>query len=106
MANQTKKTSNASGGLYIALAICILSVICIGVYSAILNIFDSPQLDMPVADETKNKTDKPNVSLNLPSVTTTPHKEETPGVTTPPQENPAPTPSTALPDQSANAAPA
>ncbi len=35
---EKKKESGAGGGLYIALAICILSVICVGVYSAIINI--------------------------------------------------------------------
>ncbi len=36
----SKKQNTVNGGLYIALAICILSVICIGVYSAIINIFN------------------------------------------------------------------
>ena len=35
---QRKKQGATGGGLYIALAICILSVICVGVYSAVINI--------------------------------------------------------------------
>ena len=41
MAIKENKKKNAGGGLYIALAICVLSVICIGVYSAVINIFDA-----------------------------------------------------------------
>ena len=35
---ESKNDRPSGGGLYIALAICILSVICVGVYSAIINI--------------------------------------------------------------------
>ena len=38
MANKSKLKENRSGGLYIALAVCILSVICVGAYSAVMGL--------------------------------------------------------------------
>ena len=78
MANQLKKKNSASGGLYIALAICILSVICIGVYSAIINIFETPVLESPIAEGVKNQKDtskekkEPSVTIEIPRATSTP----------------------------------
>ncbi len=54
MSNQLKKKISAGGGLYIALAICILSVICIGVYSAVINILDLNSTVNRRAEEKKN----------------------------------------------------
>ena len=51
MANQIKKQNTAGGGLYIALAICILSVICIGVYSSVISIFSPGPEETPPADD-------------------------------------------------------
>ena len=71
MNQTTKKTQNtAGGGLYIALAICILSVICIGVYSAIISIF-SPSENLVSGDDT------PRIVAEAPPVTKTPGKAET-----------------------------
>ncbi len=71
MANQTKKQNTAGGGLYIALAICILSVICIGVYSAIISIFDSPTLEDPIVEQEKNEGGQklPEIIVETPKVT-------------------------------------
>ena len=63
--NQTKKMKkNSSGGLYIALAVCILSVICVGVYGAVLG------LVKPISNVTKteqNGTSLPNVIVEDPA---------------------------------------
>ena len=76
MSIQIKKGNRNSGGLYIALAICILSVICIGVYSAIVNIFTPPQSEELSLDteeeggivvETPKVTQKPSGSGNKPT---------------------------------------
>lgn len=75
MANQTKKT-HAGGGLYIALAICILSVLCIGIYSAIINIFDPGEVTKPPIEEQKNPvpdTTKKEPIKNTPDVTEAPN---------------------------------
>ncbi len=98
MANQTKKHNTASGGLYIALAICILSVICIGVYSAILNIFDTPVLESPIVEQKKeNKNNVNSQQTPLPSVTTP--KATAPMVETPQEDVKEPQ---EVPEQSAN----
>ena len=76
MANQTKKT-HAGGGLYIALAICILSVLCIGIYSAIINIFDPGVISDPQIEEQKNPS--PTVTRKEP-VQNTPIVTESPNV--------------------------
>jgi murein DD-endopeptidase MepM/ murein hydrolase activator NlpD len=63
MSLQQKNKNTAGGGLYIALAICVLSVICIGVYSAILNIFQDPIPVLP--SENENGENKgPTVIIN------------------------------------------
>lgn len=73
-----KNRNTAGGGLYIALAICVLSVICIGVYSAILNLFD-PAETLPPVSQTGEEDKSPTVIV-------TPPKTETAPVTpTPPQ---------------------
>ncbi|MBE6713232.1 MAG: M23 family metallopeptidase [Ruminococcaceae bacterium] len=77
MSNQLKKKNTASGGLYIALAICILSVICIGVYSAVINIVNPVTSKNPTQQETKKEIKK------TPSVIIEGGDEKTPSVTTP-----------------------
>jgi len=72
---QNKKKNTAGGGLYIALAICILSIICIGVYSAILNVFDNATVTPPILEESGNKTPIPTPETNQ---TPTPPQEEKP----------------------------
>ena len=70
-----KNKNTAGGGLYIALAICILSVICIGVYSAIINVFDSPEIlpqDNPGQQEYKEETVKNPSTNRVPITTKTP----------------------------------
>ncbi len=46
------RTSNNGKGLYIALAICILTIICVGVYSAVMNLFSAPDYNSPVPQST------------------------------------------------------
>ncbi|MBR7165302.1 MAG: M23 family metallopeptidase [Clostridia bacterium] len=72
MSHETKKRNMNGGGLYIALAICILSVICIGVYSAILNIFEPAGYEdvTPLADEDKDNDS--HISVETPKVTQKP----------------------------------
>ncbi len=83
MGNHLKKKNTAGGGLYIALAICVLSVICIGVYSAVISIFDTSSVKTPEKQEVSKKpstvietpiTTKPKVST--PPVTSTPKATE------------------------------
>ena len=70
MSNQLKKKNSAGGGLYIALAICILSVICIGVYSAVINIISPTPAKNPSAQNDPNKTDKNPTVIIAPTTTT------------------------------------
>lgn len=78
MSSQMKKKNSAGGGLYIALAICILSVICIGVYSAVISIVSPEPMKNPSAQEEKKNTDKapsvviPPATTPIPSATTAP----------------------------------
>jgi murein DD-endopeptidase MepM/ murein hydrolase activator NlpD len=77
MATHNKSRNTAGGGLYIALAICILSVICIGVYSAIINVFDSP-LNLP--EEGENVPVKEESTQKEPSKGTPPTTSRLPEV--------------------------
>ena len=70
MSNELKKKNAAGGGLYIALAICILSVICIGVYSAVINIISPTPAKNPSAQNDPNKTDKNPTVIIAPTTTT------------------------------------
>ena len=79
MGNHLKKKNSAGGGLYIALAICVLSVICIGVYSAVINIFDASSVKTPLKEDAGKK---PGTVIETP-ITTKP-KTTTPPVTTVP----------------------
>lgn len=72
MSNQLKKKNSAGGGLYIALAICILSIICIGVYSAVINIIDLTPASEISRQEKKQNTDR------APSVVIEPNTEKKP----------------------------
>ena len=69
--NKKKTQNTAGGGLYIALAICILSVICIGVYSTIINIFDSTKLESYVPEGTNTPIASTKNNTVLPPVTNT-----------------------------------
>ncbi len=93
MSNQLKKKNSAGGGLYIALAICILSVICIGVYSAVISIINPEPIKNPSVQEEKKNTDK------NPSVVITPPQTQTPSTTTAPYTVP---PTTTVPEASAS----
>lgn len=101
MKSNFKKKNTAGGGLYIALAICILSVICIGVYSAIISIFDSSL--SPIANKGGENEEK------SPSIIIENKKEETQKTPSPsatlPKENTKKEDSAALPEQNANANP-
>lgn len=66
MSKETKKTNTMNGGLYIALAICILSVICIGVYSAIINIFDGSLVEDITAPPPTSSKSAPTVVVESP----------------------------------------
>ena len=70
MATQNKKQNTAGGGLYIALAICVLSVICIGVYSAVISIFDT------TGNISSDNTKTPQVTQQTPTNT-----NKTPAIT-------------------------
>ncbi len=98
MTNKQKKQNAASGGLYIALAICILSVICIGVYSAIIHIFDPSSLE-PVVDSGEKKP--PSI------VVETPKNDSDTSVGTPlsPDISVGKEPEEELPDQNVNTQP-
>jgi len=99
MQNQKKQTT-AGGGLYIALAICVLSVICIGVYSAVLNIFQSPIPSDPLGQNTEeNKA--PSFIIETPSPTEDDFDVNLPGSV----PDPDPTPIPPVPDQNANSQP-
>lgn len=68
MSNQLKKKNTAGGGLYIALAICILSVICIGVYSAVISMI-TPEEPESIARQEKTQKDgekTPSVIIETP----------------------------------------
>ncbi len=93
MSNQLKKKNSAGGGLYIALAICILSVICIGVYSAVVSIVSPTPAKNP---SVQKDTEKPDQS---PSVVITPSKTTRPSTTTAPYTLPS---VTKAPEVSAN----
>lgn len=71
-----------SGGLYIALAICILSVICIGVYSAIINVFDTSLLNnsTTLPPNSTSAAPSPSATVTTPKapVTTKAVHEEVP----------------------------
>ncbi len=100
MNTNKKKQNQAGGGLYIALAICILSVICIGVYSAIMNIFSTDTLTDPLIHE--NKT--PSIVIDTPEPEeNTPIVPETNGTLVIPDPIPEPEPNPG--DQNANAQP-
>jgi len=78
--NGKKKQTINSGGLYIALAICILAIICIGIYSAIIRMFTFT----PNIPETTPITENPKPDTQ-PEVT--PDKT-TPTVIVPPATEP------------------
>jgi len=92
MSNQLKKKNSAGGGLYIALAICILSVICIGVYSAVINIVNPDPVKAPSVQEEKENDRK------TPSVVIPPNTTRTPQITS---KTPVIPPATSLPEASA-----
>ena len=50
---------NNGRGLYIALAICLLAIIGIGVYSAIMNVFTAPEYNSPVPNSTASSLKPP-----------------------------------------------
>ena len=91
MSNQLKKKNSAGGGLYIALAICILSVICIGVYSAVIKIISPTPAKNPSAENDPKNSDKnpaviiaPSTSTKIPTTTapyTLPDVSKAPEVT-------------------------
>ncbi len=83
MSNQLKKKNSAGGGLYIALAICILSVICIGVYSAVISIVSPEPVKNPSAHEERQTTDK-TPTVIIPPSSTTPPRTTTAPYTLPP----------------------
>lgn len=97
MTKKQKNRNTASGGLYIALAICILSVICIGVYSAIINIFDASDTVNP-PEGSGEKT--PSVIVDIPDVSTTPVIEQKPE-----PDVDVSVPETTEPEQNVNATP-
>ncbi|MBR4288503.1 MAG: M23 family metallopeptidase [Clostridia bacterium] len=97
MTKKTKNQNTASGGLYIALAICILSVICIGVYSAIINIFDADKTVLPPEG---NDEKAPTLIVETPKVTTSTKNE-----TNPKPETDVSAPDTKEPEQNVNATP-
>jgi len=99
MSKLQKKQNTAGGGLYIALAICILSVICIGVYSSIINIF-TPSAPM---DEVENIEENKNPSVIVdPPKTSDPFSES---ITPPPEVNVGGNDSEETPDQNVNVQP-
>lgn len=59
-------SKNNSRGLYIALAICIVAIVCIGVYSAIMNAVSVPEAPIVRPSATANR--KPQAT-NAPAVT-------------------------------------
>ncbi len=97
MTKKTKNQNTASGGLYIALAICILSVICIGVYSAIINIFDASQTVSPPEN---NEEKAPTIIVETPEVSTAPIIQEKPN-----PDIDVSVPETEIPDENVNATP-
>ena len=103
MGNQNKKQNIAGGGLYIALAICVLSVICIGVYSAILNVFQTPSLEPVEESVNRRGNTSPGIVVETPPVTG--GSDAPAGIrseTETPVENPLPD---ETPEQNVNAAP-
>ena len=81
MAKLMKKRNTTGGGLYIALAICVLSVICIGVYSAVNNILDTSSLNATDKVPTETKAPAiPTPSTSKKPATTTPQNTEAPQV--------------------------
>ncbi len=101
MIKKTKKKNTVGGGLYIALAICILSVICIGVYSAIISIFDTSLA--PIAESDENSGKSPSVIIETPQKTE-PKKESASNdaAEQTPVQNEAPE---EIPEQNVNAQP-
>lgn len=97
MTKKQRNRNTASGGLYIALAICILSVICIGVYSAIINIFDASETVLPPEE---NEEKSPSLIVDTPKVTTTTGTAEKPK-----PETDVSAPDTEEPEQNVNATP-
>lgn len=89
MSNQLKKKNSAGGGLYIALAICILSVICIGVYSAVVSIVNPTPAKNPSTQKNQDQSDKTPSVIVTPSTTTRPSATTAPytlpGVTKAPE---------------------
>ena len=98
MTLKPKPQNTVGGGLYIALAICVLSVICIGVYSAILNIFEPPVSTPLITDENWQETEGilPSPAPNQPN-------NDQPSAT-PPDDTPVEAPET-TPDESVNSTP-
>lgn len=71
--------NNNGRGLYIALAICILAIIGIGVYSAVMNVFQAPEYNSPVPNSTAS-SQKPPATTKAPALV--PSKTDTPPATT------------------------
>ena len=61
---------NNGRGLYIALAICMLAILCIGVGSAVWNVFTAPQVPTPMPGNSTVKA--PAASTKAPVVTRVP----------------------------------
>ena len=99
MSQQLKKKNTAGGGLYIALAICVLSVICIGVYSAVIHILEPVEVKNTPKVTQKEETKTPShvievpkstspTTTTVPPVTQTPPAEKEPDVTVQVQPTP------------------
>ncbi|MBP5289676.1 MAG: peptidoglycan DD-metalloendopeptidase family protein [Clostridia bacterium] len=99
LTNKTKRKIN-SGGLYIALAVCILSVICVGVYGAVLG------LVKPETAAEKGGASLPRVTVEEPAdkSPSSSRKTETPKATVPVKETPE-TPPAEKPEQDVSATP-
>lgn len=73
MKDDLKRKDNGRG-IYIALAICMLAIVCIGVYSAVSNVFNPPS---PVPQSTKAQSVRPSSSA-APAGTSAPHSTAAP----------------------------
>ncbi len=99
MSNQLKKKNTAGGGLYIALAICVLSVICIGVYSAVINILEPTGVKNPSSEQNVVEKKEPSKVIEVP-------KGTSPSVTTaPPVTTTVPAPTEKAPEISVQVTP-
>ncbi|MBQ9544259.1 MAG: peptidoglycan DD-metalloendopeptidase family protein [Clostridia bacterium] len=75
MKDDLKRKDN-SRGIYIALAICMLAIVCIGVYSAVSNVFDPPS--SPVPKSTKAQSAAPGASSAPPATSAAPRTSAAP----------------------------